>query len=134
MGDRWRCQLNENAKVLAHSAVIPEMCHNEIEGWRFPDNLMPLALPVFLRGRPGHPRIETRFEIVQGVLQSAGFEPINLKASGETDLAGIFHLILLGDFVSVYLAVLNGIDPTPMAKIDRLKALLHETENSPEES
>jgi glucose/mannose-6-phosphate isomerase len=40
VGDRWRCQLNENAKVFAHSNVLPEMCHNEIEGYRFPEELI----------------------------------------------------------------------------------------------
>jgi len=125
VGNRWKCQFNENSKTAAHHNVIPEMCHNEIEAIPFPPEFAPLALAVFLEDRGDHPRIRRRFEIVKEILYDNNLESVSVFALGRELMARIFYLILLGDFVSFYLAILNNIDPTPIANIDRLKSLLN---------
>ncbi len=118
---RWACQFNENAKTLAHFAYFPELDHNEIVGWEIAPHLMPSSVVFSLQDRDDHAMTRRQAEVALSIIgdHAARVERVETPAGGR--LARMLAMMLLGDFVSVYLAYLNGVDPTPVAKIDRLK-------------
>ena len=120
---RWKTQINENAQALAFSHVYPELNHNEVVGFDLPDDLQERVEVITLRSERHHPQIERRIEITTEELLG---EPRGLQvaARGRGELAQLFSLILFGDYVSAYLALAYGIDPTPVEKIERLKRRL----------
>ncbi|NOX44452.1 MAG: bifunctional phosphoglucose/phosphomannose isomerase [Caldiserica bacterium] len=118
---RWRTQINENAKQPAFSAELPELCHNEIVGYELAGELFPGIVRVFLRTSRDHPRVALRVEILRGVLRRRGLEFLELRGEGGGGLAQALSLLYLGDWTSAYLALLNGVDPTPVAPISELK-------------
>jgi glucose/mannose-6-phosphate isomerase len=122
---RWKCQLNENAKVAAFASVLPEANHNEICGWERGRQAAPLA-GVFLEDPDQHPRIRRRIELTAEAVAHAGAPAERVTARGESRLERVLSLVLLGDLVSVYLAALEGVDPTPVAPIERFKRALAE--------
>jgi glucose/mannose-6-phosphate isomerase len=118
---RLREQLNENSKALASSHVFPEMNHNEIVGWQNPKKLFKDFLVLLLRDKEMHPRVAKRMEISKDMLKQEGVGVIEIWSSGEELLSRIFSLIYIGDFISYYLAILYGIDPTPVERVTYLK-------------
>jgi len=118
---RWKTQVNENAKQPAFWAELPELCHNEVVGWDLSERVLPQATTVFLRTEHDHPRVQARIEILQSLLSARGLPWMEVHGRGEGVLAQTFSLLCLGDWVSVYLALLNGVDPTPVAIIRELK-------------
>ncbi len=121
---RWQTQLNENGKNFCHHGVLPEMDHNEIVAWENPRRLLDEALILFLRHRSEGEKLARRAEITAALLREAGYDVDGVWGKGDGMLAGMFSLLYLGDWVSYYLALLNGVDPTPVARIDRLKDAL----------
>jgi len=121
---RWVGQLSENAKTIGHAGTLPEMNHNEIVGYGDDDALGGSPRVVFLRDRRDHERIAARVRITATALRERGVETRVLESSGTTRLARVVSLVLAGDYVSVYLAALRGVDPTPVKAIDRLKRAL----------
>ena len=119
---RWAGQICENAKQLAYFSSFPEMVHNELVGWRHPADLLGRLTPVFLRDREDHVRIARQTELVRDT--HSGREVLEFWGSGKTWLERLFGLVQLGDYASVYLALLNAEDPTPVAVIDDLKRRL----------
>jgi glucose/mannose-6-phosphate isomerase len=118
---RWKTQLNENAKVGAFQTILPEANHNEICGWDWTAEVAPLA-GVFLEDSDQHPRMARRIELTAKAFEDAGAdECIRISSRGETRLQRVMSLVLLGDLVSVYLAALRGVDPTPVEAIERFK-------------
>lgn len=124
---RWRGQFSENGKNLAYSSVLPEMNHNEIVGWNHPRELLALALPIFLRDREDHPRVQMRMEFTRDLLTQKAGTVLEYWTEGETWLERLWSLILLGDYASIYLAFLNGEDPTPVEVIESLKERLKQS-------
>ncbi|MFN2640449.1 MAG: SIS domain-containing protein [Actinomycetota bacterium] len=109
---RWKTQLNENAKLHASSAVMPEALHNEIVP------LDPGDALVILRAEIEKASIAARIDAL------ASYEPWNAWSFGTSDLAILASSVLFGDLVSVYCAALRGVDPTPIEPIKRLKQAL----------
>jgi glucose/mannose-6-phosphate isomerase len=127
---RWKTQWNENAKVFAYAAAAPEMNHNEIVGW---DGLRDGPGPflfVFLRDADESPRLAFRLDWSRDRLREAGGEVREFSGEGRTRLSRILWLVSLGDLASVYLALLKGVDPTPVTSIQRLKRSLKERETA----
>jgi glucose/mannose-6-phosphate isomerase len=124
---RFRGQLNENSKSLASSHVFPEMNHNEIVGWEHPKKMFKDLVVVMLRDRGLHPRIIKRMDITKEIISQEGVSVIEIYSQGEDLLSRIFSLIYIGDFVSFYLAILYGIDPTPVERVTYLKKKLAES-------
>jgi glucose/mannose-6-phosphate isomerase len=118
---RWRGQFNENSKRPAFFGELPEAHHNEVVGWYHAEDRL---IALLLETDHDHERIGRRLDVSEEVLREAGVEAIRVKARGETALAQLMSLVLLGDLASVYLAVLNGIDPTPVEEIEGLKKRL----------
>ncbi len=120
---RWKTQLNENAKVPAFAAELPEADHNEIVGWQNASALGSF-MAVFLQDADQHPRVRQRVELTASLIEGEAAGTLRLESVGSNPVERLLSLVLLGDLVSVYLAVLQGTDPTPVLPIDRLKAAL----------
>ena len=118
---RFRGQLAENSKSLCSSHVFPEMNHNEIVGWVHPKKLLKNFVAVMLRDKGLHPRTEKRMNITKDILKKEGVEVLEINSRGKGLLSRIFSLIYIGDFISLYLAILYGIDPTPVDRVTYLK-------------
>lgn len=123
---RWCGQLGENAKTVAHRHELPEMNHNEIVGWSGERPLAGCARVVFLHDVDDHPRNELRIGVTRREVEAAGAAARDVRGFGRLGLGRLMSLIMLGDFVSFYLAVLRGVDPTPVEPIVRLKKALAE--------
>jgi glucose/mannose-6-phosphate isomerase len=121
---RWACQMNENAKTLAHFAFFPELNHNEIVGWEVGEHLMKNAVIISLEDREDHPMTRRHAEVGLSLMGPSAAKVERLETPGGGRLARMLSMMLLGDFTSVYLAYLNKVDPTPVAKIDALKKSL----------
>jgi glucose/mannose-6-phosphate isomerase len=121
VAQRWKGQINENAKAPAYWNVLPELNHNEIVGFQFPRELLKKLHVVILRDERDHPRVHKRIEITRGVIQDVVDGCTEVWATGEGVLSRLFSLIYTGDYTSVYLAALYGIDPGPVKVIDYLK-------------
>jgi glucose/mannose-6-phosphate isomerase len=120
---RWKTQLNENAKVPAYSHELPELDHNEIAGWAGAAALARFGA-VFLADPDVHPRVQERIELTEQIVRDHAAVTFVLHSRGTTAIERVFSLVLLGDLVSLYLAVLRGVDPTPVEPIERLKSAL----------
>lgn len=120
---RWKTQINENAKTPCFAAELPELDHNEIEGWHGAGELGTFSA-VFLDDADLHPRIRQRIELTRGLIASHAAATYRIESIGETPTERLISLILLGDLVSLYLAVLRRVDPAPVALLDRLKGEL----------
>ena len=114
---RWRCQIEENAKQLAFNHQIPEMNHNEIVGWTLPNSQMSVIL---IRDNNENAQISNRFEATKNVAWN-DVKIVECTAEGKTPLARIMSMIILGDLISLELAKLNNVDPTPVEVIENLK-------------
>lgn len=122
---RWRGQMQENAKHVAFGNVLPEMNHNEINGWAHPVGRQGEFVAIFLRSpQDEHERVAKRFEILNEVLAGKGVHVEHINAQGSSSLARMFSLVSLGDWVSYYIALLLGEDPSPVPVIQLLKAKL----------
>ncbi|MFQ6111515.1 MAG: SIS domain-containing protein, partial [Nitrospinota bacterium] len=122
---RWKTQLLENSKVWAASGELPEMTHNEVMGWqrgaRSPGRSF---FGVFLADRGDHPRVKRRMRMTGRLLAPLLAGCATIRSKGRSPLARLFSLTYLGDWVSFYLALLNGVDPTPVAPIETIKAMM----------
>lgn len=118
---RWRGQLAENSKTLSSGHLFPEMNHNEIVGWENPKEVLKECVVIILRDAADHPRISKRMDATRNLLKRGKVKVLEVSSSGKELLARIFSLVYIGDFVSFYLAILNGIDPTPVEKITMIK-------------
>jgi glucose/mannose-6-phosphate isomerase len=118
---RWKTQINENAELPAFASSLPELNHNEIVGWGAAADLARFAA-VFLEDADDHPRNVRRIELTAAAAEKSAAVVERVCAVGETRTERVTSLVLLGDLVSLYLAVLRGIDPVSVTAIDELKA------------
>ncbi len=123
---RWKTQFNENSKTCAFSECLPELNHNAVVGYRFPLWLGEKAFVILLSSPRLHSRTLMRYNVTGELLASAGIAYEVVHARGESPLAQIMSTVLFGDYVSYYLAMLNEVDPSPVAAIDYLKGRLAE--------
>ena len=122
---RFKCQVNENAKSPAFAGALPEMCHNEICGWgQHGDVTRQVMTVVRFRHDFEHPQVARRFDLTFDVLDEVVHAVIDVRAEGEGPLAQLFDLVLQGDFVSLHLAALAGVDPGPIPVLEDLKSAL----------
>ncbi|TWP08708.1 bifunctional phosphoglucose/phosphomannose isomerase [TM7 phylum sp. oral taxon 350] len=117
---KWKISWNENAKNVAFWNVLPEFNHNEFMGW----TSHPVEKPyvVFdLRSSFDHPKITKRFEISDRLLSGKGPKANVIELQGESVIAQMLWASIFADFVSIYLAILNGVDPSKVELIEKLK-------------
>jgi glucose/mannose-6-phosphate isomerase len=124
---RLKCQLNENAKVLAHWATFPELNHNEVVGL-YRDGPDPFPNPavgvVVLRHDGEHPRTARRIDVTRSLVSDSVAFVEDVWARGSSPLARLLDLVVTGDHASTYLGIARGADPAPIVAIDTLKAAL----------
>jgi glucose/mannose-6-phosphate isomerase len=127
IAQRWKTQINENGKRPAFWSVLPELDHNEIVGWSALEALTKRMVGiVLLRDRDEHPQVKRRFALTTSLI--SGSVPVvgEVWSQGDSRLARVASLALIGDLVSVFLAEQEGVDPVPVDIIEDLKGLLNE--------
>ena len=117
---KWKINFNENAKNLAFYNQWPEFNHNEFMGWTSHPIEKPFQ-PIELLSEFEDERVLKRFEISNRLLSGMMPSPIQVNAQGNGRLEQLLWTIQLGDFVSLYTAILNGLNPTPVDLIEKLK-------------
>lgn len=123
---RWREQFEESAKTLAYGNTLPEMTHNEIVGWERIVHLTGRLSVIMLIDNEDNERVKQRMKIVEELIEDQAASLHIFESRGKSKLARMFSLIQLADWTCFYLAILNKINPTPVAKIDLLKSKLAE--------
>ena len=121
---RWKTQIAENAKTWAFFELLPELNHNSIEGVQFPLETAKNLFIVILRSELYNPRVTLRCDLTGEILAEAGIQHASVEARGDGPLAQIMTAVLFGDYVSYYLAVKNGIDPSVTPNLSNLKQRL----------
>jgi len=130
---RWKTQVNENAKSPAFWSVQPELCHNEVAGWGQHGDITRQVLSlVKLRHDHEHPQVPRRFDLVDELVREVVAGIHEVRAEGEGELAQLLDLIIVGDFMSLHLADNEGIDPGPVPALTDLKRLLAAEPNDTE--
>lgn len=118
---KWKISWNENAKNVAFWNVFPEMNHNEFMGWASHPVDKPFAVFDLLSSFE-HERILKRFEVSDRLLSGKRPKATPVHLAGENELQQLLWGCILADFVSIYVAILNGVDPTPVDLVEKLKA------------
>jgi len=124
-GYKWKISFNENAKQVAWYGLYPEFNHNEFIGWSKQPTEKPYAV-IDLRSSLEHPRIQKRFEVSERLLSGLRPSPIVIETQGSDLLEELLWAIALGDFVSLYTGILNGLNPTPVELVEKFKVALTE--------
>jgi len=124
---RWKGHFNENAKTSSYFEEVPEMNHNALVGLEFPKELGKKVFYIILESKFGHPRNKLRQNIIKQILDQRRVSYESVAIDSATDkLSEMYQMILFGDFVAYYLAILNNIAPEPVKIIDFLKDKLSE--------
>ncbi|MDP2363928.1 MAG: bifunctional phosphoglucose/phosphomannose isomerase, partial [Ignavibacteria bacterium] len=121
VGYRLKCQLNENSKLHAFHNEVPEMNHNEIIGWESYHEKIFHSKIIIIQDENYHPQIKKRFEILKDIFAKTGVETLTLKSNEELFKVRLLDLIYLGDWISYYVGVLRGYDPSEIDNIYTLK-------------
>ncbi|MEX1092824.1 MAG: bifunctional phosphoglucose/phosphomannose isomerase [Acidimicrobiia bacterium] len=126
---RWKTQINENAKMPAWWSVLPELDHNEIVSWEtLPDMTRETVAIVGLSDDSDAARVSERYRHTRNLTEYAVPWAGHVRSKGRSAAARIISLTAIGDLVSWMLAVNAGVDPVPVGTIEKLKKLLVEDE------
>jgi glucose/mannose-6-phosphate isomerase len=118
---RLKTQFNENSKVPSRYEVFPELNHNETVGWEAPETLTKNYSVILIRDPDEPPEIKHRIETTRSLALHKAKKVLEIHARGRGKLAKMFSVLRIGDFTSVYLAILQEVNPTPVKIIDRIK-------------
>jgi glucose/mannose-6-phosphate isomerase len=121
VAQRLKQQFNENSKVPAKWEFFPELNHNEIVGWERAGELARCFSVLFIRDDDEPEVIRQRIETTKELISKEAMKIFEIHGQGRRMLAKMLSTVVIGDFVSVYLAVLRGVDPTPVKTIVLLK-------------
>jgi glucose/mannose-6-phosphate isomerase len=121
---RWKAQMNENGKVPAWAAALPELDHNEVVGWA--DGRGRGSFVIALRDPDEHRDVAARFPVSLEIAREADARTGEVWATGQGRLARFCSLAVIGDFTSCYLGLAHDVDPSPIDAIVRLKSALEE--------
>ena len=121
-GRRFKNQLNENAKVLAKFEVLPEMLHNEVQGWHMlKEGFGDSVSFVFLRGCEDEEEAVQSGRLKRMIRQRGGKRIDEISLGSPTPTSALLMMVYYCDYVSFYLAIVRGVDPTPVRTIQSLK-------------
>jgi glucose/mannose-6-phosphate isomerase len=120
---RWKTQLNENTKSPAFAAELPELDHNELVGWQGAPAVGRFSV-VFLDDCDLHPRVRERIRLTQELIGDSAVASERVESIGKTAIERLVSLVLLGDLVSIYMAILEGRDPVQIDALVELKRRL----------
>ncbi|MBX4199550.1 hypothetical protein KW789_01520, partial [Candidatus Saccharibacteria bacterium] len=120
---KWKISFNENAKNIAWWNELPEFNHNEFIGWSSHPVDKPYGV-IDLRSKLEHPRVQKRFEVSERLLSGMRPAPHVVEVQGDTLIEQIVWAVTYGDFVTIYLALLNNINPAPVELVEKFKTEL----------
>ncbi|MFQ6064670.1 MAG: bifunctional phosphoglucose/phosphomannose isomerase [Candidatus Bathyarchaeia archaeon] len=123
---RMKTQFNENSKLLSRYDVFPELNHNEVVGWGASRTLTKNFSIILIRDREEPPEIRHRIELTKALVSDRAKKVYEIYAVGRGRLAKMLSVLLVGDLLSVYLAVLRGVDPFPVKPIEDVKRSIRE--------
>jgi len=118
---RWKTQINENGKAWAFYEVFPELNHNATVGYQFPPEVGSLIRVILLRSPSFNERVKLRYDVTCELLERSKIAYEFVDSEGSGLLSQMMSLVMFGDFTSYYLAILHGIDPSPVEVISYLK-------------
>jgi glucose/mannose-6-phosphate isomerase len=121
---RWKGEFNENSKTWAFFESLPELNHNAVVGYEFPPEVKERIFVIMLRSSSLRPRSLLRYEVTAELLAKAGIAYEFAETRGKSHLAQMISLILLCDYASFYLSILNEVDPTSTDAINFVKHYL----------
>lgn len=121
---RWKGELNENAKTPAFFNELPELDHNELAGWATNPGVAARAVLVLLDDPAGDERLRRRMALTAAIVRPCVAGVVRVASRGVLPLARVLSSAYVGDFASLYLALLYGVDPAPVTAIEDLKARL----------
>ena len=121
MARRVKDQWNENAKNWAHYDVMSELNHNAVVGFPHPPIAKDAQVVLLLRSRRDNPRHQLRFDVTKELLDRSQIPSKELRFEGGSLLSEVLQMTYFTDYVSFYVALLNGADPSPVTSIDYLK-------------
>jgi glucose/mannose-6-phosphate isomerase len=127
VAQRLKTQINENSKCMAKWEYFPELNHNETVAWEKAEEFASCLSVVFIRDSEEPDEIRERIEFMHEIIQKTSVKTLEVWSRGKSKLAKMSSVICVGDFTSVYLAVLRGVDPTPVKTISVLKERLKKT-------
>ena len=118
---RWKCQMNEVAKTIASFEFLPEADHNTLAGICHPQEALEREITLFLQASTDQVRNQKRVNETRQIMMVEGLNTDLIEAKGKTRLEQMWSTILLGDYISYYLAMIYEVDPTGIAPIWALK-------------
>lgn len=125
VAQRWKTQVNENAKIPAWSSALPELDHNELVGWETMPEMTSEHLGIIaLTDRDDPDRVADRFEFTRELTEDAVPWLGQVSSEGTSTLARLISLTVVGDLFSYFVAEGAGVDPLPVQTIEKLKKLL----------
>lgn len=119
---RWKSSLNENAKVPSFASALPELDHNEVEGWSAGKGDGFALIALRHPGEDGD--VAARFPLSEAIARASGATVHEVSSRGRSELARLLTLVQFGDLVSTYLGIARGVDPSPIEAIASLKRSL----------
>lgn len=122
---KWKISFNENAKQIAWAGHYPEFNHNEFIGWSKQPIDKPYAV-IDLCSNLEHPQVQKRFEVSERLLSGLRPSPHVVEVQGSTLLEQLLWAIAYGDFVTLYTALLNGLNPAPVELVEKFKKALED--------
>jgi glucose/mannose-6-phosphate isomerase len=124
MARRVKGQWNENAKNWSAYDVMSELNHNAVVGFPNPQIAREAISVLMLRSDRDNPRHKIRFDVTRELLDRASIQHKSLQFTGSNMLSEVLQMTLFTDYVTFYVALLNGADPSPNTSIDYLKERL----------
>lgn len=121
VGERWKAQINENAKTIAAAGVFPEFCHNSLEAWGH--GCAEGVIPILLRAEDDPP-VSEYMDVCSRLLSERGSGFLEVDIPGDNMVERVMYGIILGDYVSLALARGKGVDPVPVPAITEFKQRL----------
>lgn len=121
---RWKTQFNENSKACAFFELLPEVHHNSVIGYSLPTEVKRRSSFILLQPATLHPRTRRRYRVTRELLDNESIPYMTVEGRGDSPLSQMLSAILLGDYISYYLALLEGVDPSPVPTIDLIKSKL----------
>jgi glucose/mannose-6-phosphate isomerase len=118
---RFKSEFNENSKIPAKHESFPELNHNDVVGWEASEKLTKRFTVVLIRDKDEPPEIRNRIEATKKLVLPKVRKTLEIHAVGESELAKMFSVLFLGDLTSIYLAILLGVDPSPVKIITAMK-------------
>ncbi len=121
---RFRSQINENAKTLAFGNTFTEFNHNEIVGWGLPKFTLERLVAIFLWDDETISPVRKQMEIAHSIMADLKLKVYNIESKGNGFLARMMSMVSFADWLSYHLAIIKGVEPIPINRIDLLKSKL----------